>query len=57
MNQLRVMAMPQGRLESLDILCGFDLFMLEFFQPVFVAFAKHWADISFVPFEKNTTKQ
>jgi len=36
---------PAGRLASLDILRGFDLFMLVFFQPVFVAFARHWADV------------
>lgn len=50
MSQQRVKTMPQGRLESLDILRGFDLFMLVFFQPVFVAFAKHWADIPVVSF-------
>lgn len=32
-------AQPAGRLASLDILRGFDLFMLVFFQPVFMAFA------------------
>ena len=36
----------QNRLASLDILRGLDLFMLVFFQPVFVAFARHWADIT-----------
>ncbi|MDO5523629.1 MAG: DUF5009 domain-containing protein [Bacteroidia bacterium] len=41
------------RLESLDILRGFDLFMLVFFQPVFVAFARHWADIPAVSFFLN----
>ena len=50
MNQKRVKTMPQGRLESLDILRGFDLFMLVFFQPVFVAFAKHGANIPVVSF-------
>ena len=30
---------PSGRLASLDILRGFDLFLLVFFQPVFVALA------------------
>lgn len=39
-----------GRLESLDVLRGFDLFMLVFFQPVFVALAKHWAHIPFFKF-------
>lgn len=36
------------RLESLDILRGFDLFMLVFFQPVFVAFASHFAKDSLI---------
>lgn len=45
--------MPRNRLESLDILRGFDLFMLVFFQPVFVAFAKHWADIPLFSFLLN----
>lgn len=31
------------RLESLDILRGFDLFMLVFFQPVFVAFVSNFS--------------
>lgn len=31
-----------NRLASLDILRGFDLFMLVFFQPVFKGFAGHW---------------
>ncbi|MEG1564039.1 MAG: DUF5009 domain-containing protein [Bacteroides sp.] len=35
MNKLS--SMPSGRLASLDILRGFDLFLLVFFQPVFVA--------------------
>lgn len=35
----------QGRLASLDILRGLDLFILVFFQPVFMAFARHWNDI------------
>lgn len=38
------------RLASLDILRGFDLFMLVFFQPVFIAFAQHWAHIPFFQF-------
>lgn len=41
------------RLESLDILRGFDLFMLVFFQPVFVAFARHWSDIPLFSFLLN----
>ncbi len=32
------------RLQSLDILRGLDLFMLTFFQPVFMAFAGRWGD-------------
>ena len=44
---------PSGRLESLDILRGFDLFMLVFFQPVFVAFARHWNDIPVFSFLLN----
>lgn len=40
----------QGRLESLDILRGFDLFLLVFFQPVFVAFARHWTDVPLFKF-------
>lgn len=36
---------PAERLASLDILRGFDLFMLVFFQPVFVELAQHWANI------------
>lgn len=38
------------RLSSLDILRGFDLFLLVFFQPVFVAFARHWSDNPFFAF-------
>ncbi|HMM18473.1 DUF5009 domain-containing protein [Petrimonas sp.] len=38
-------SIPSNRLASLDILRGFDLFMLVFFQPVFVAFARHWKDV------------
>ncbi|MEA5043177.1 MAG: DUF5009 domain-containing protein [Petrimonas sp.] len=41
------------RLASLDILRGFDLFMLVFFQPVFVAFARHWQDVSVFSFLLN----
>jgi predicted acyltransferase len=37
-------SIPSARLASLDILRGFDLFMLVFFQPVFVAFARHWSE-------------
>jgi predicted acyltransferase len=40
----------QNRLASLDILRGLDLFMLVFFQPVFVAFARQWADIPVLSF-------
>lgn len=43
-------SMKQERLASLDILRGFDLFMLVFFQPVFVAFAKHWSDVPLFTF-------
>jgi len=43
-NMLQSGSIPQNRLASLDILRGLDLFMLVFFQPVFVAFARHWAD-------------
>lgn len=38
-------SIPSNRLASLDILRGFDLFMLVFFQPVFVAFVWHWKDV------------
>ena len=38
-------SIPSNRLASLDILRGFDLFMLVFFQPVFVAFVRHWKDV------------
>ncbi len=41
------------RLASLDILRGFDLFMLVFFQPVFVTLAQHWADVPAVGFFLN----
>lgn len=43
----------KNRLQSLDILRGFDLFMLVFFQPVFVAFARHWADLPAFSFLLN----
>ncbi len=46
-------SIPKNRLESLDILRGFDLFMLVFFQPVFVAFARHWADVPVFSFFLN----
>lgn len=42
-----------NRLASLDILRGFDLFMLVFFQPVFTSVAKHWAGIPAVDFLLN----
>ena len=41
------------RLASLDILRGFDLFMLVFFQPVFIAFARHWAEVPVFSFLLN----
>ncbi len=41
---------PSERLASLDILRGFDLFMLVFFQPVFVELAAHWADMPLFDF-------
>lgn len=44
---------PTERLASLDILRGFDLFMLVFFQPVFVELAQHWAGIPIVDFLLN----
>lgn len=50
MDNSEIKAISQNRLESLDVLRGFDLFMLVFFQPVFVAFAKHWGDIPFFSF-------
>lgn len=43
----------QNRLASLDILRGLDLFLLVFFQPVFVAFARQWADIPVLSFFLN----
>jgi len=45
MNMLQSGSIPQNRLASLDILRGLDLFMLVFFQPVFVAFARHGAEL------------
>lgn len=50
MNEVKIKTLTSRRLESLDILRGFDLFLLVFFQPVFVAFAKHGADIPVVSF-------
>lgn len=47
---MSTLSLPQNRLESLDILRGFDLFMLVFFQPVFVAFARHWAEVPIISF-------
>ena len=41
---------PSERLESLDILRGFDLFMLVFFQPVFMNIFYRWADVPFIGF-------
>ncbi len=48
MNSLKHVA--AGRLKSLDILRGLDLFLLVFFQPVFVAFARHWGSNPFFSF-------
>lgn len=42
-----------NRLASLDMLRGFDLFMLVFFQPVFYSIAMHWADVPIVGFFLN----
>ena len=53
MNALNSPVMPKDRLASLDILRGFDLFMLVFFQPVFVAFARHWEDTPVFSFLLN----
>ncbi|MDD3787917.1 MAG: DUF5009 domain-containing protein [Petrimonas sp.] len=53
MNAARTNSLPQNRLASLDILRGFDLFMLVFFQPVFVAFARHWKDVPVFSFLLN----
>lgn len=44
------MLAKEKRLSSLDILRGFDLFMLVFFQPVFVELAQHWSDVPFFSF-------
>lgn len=41
---------PAERLASLDILRGFDLFMLVFFQPVFVELMLHWSGTPTVDF-------
>lgn len=53
MNALNSPVMPKDRLASLDILRGFDLFMLVFFQPVFVAFARHWENTPVFSFLLN----
>ena len=53
MNSFITTPLHKERLASLDILRGFDLFMLVFFQPVFVAFAKHWSDIPLFSFLLN----
>ena len=37
MNRDKILENNSSRLASLDILRGFDLFLLVFFQPVFVA--------------------
>ena len=41
-------SLKKTRLESLDVLRGFDLFMLVFFQPVFVAFVANFSEDSFI---------
>ena len=53
MNMLQSRSIPQDRLASLDILRGLDLFMLVFFQPVFVAFARHGAELPVFSFLLN----
>ncbi len=53
MNALNSPVMSKDRLASLDILRGFDLFMLVFFQPVFVAFARHWENTPVFSFLLN----
>lgn len=53
MNDLSFRPVAAKRLESLDILRGFDLFMLVFFQPVFVALARHWKNIPVFSFLLN----
>lgn len=50
MNSIKTAPIKQERLASLDILRGLDLFMLVFFQPVFMAFAKHWSDVPLFSF-------
>lgn len=47
------MTRSNPRLASLDILRGFDLFLLVFFQPVFVAFARHKAESPIIAFFLN----
>lgn len=53
MDQKSTNLLPGDRLASLDILRGFDLFMLVFFQPVFMSFARHGADVPFFSFFLN----
>ena len=53
MNMLQSRSIPQDRLASLDILRGLDLFMLVFFQPVFVAFARHGTELPVFSFLLN----
>ena len=53
MNSFNTTPLHKERLASLDILRGFDLFMLVFFQPVFVAFAKLWSDVPLFSFLLN----
>jgi len=50
MNSIKTAPIKQERLASLDTLRGLDLFMLVFFQPVFMAFAKHWSDVPLFSF-------
>ena len=53
MNSVNSKFLNQKRLASLDMLRGLDLFMLVFFQPVFVAFAKHWSNVPFISYLLN----
>lgn len=53
MNSVNSKFLNQERLASLDMLRGLDLFMLVFFQPVFVAFAKHWSNVPFISYLLN----
>lgn len=53
MNSVNSKFLNQERLASLDMLRGLDLFMLVFFKPVFVAFAKHWSNVPFISYLLN----